>query len=156
MKRYTVAGKTAATAATIDVGIAAIWNASAVRRIYVYEIHLFKQAVGAADEPKLRRTSARGTAATTATPTIENDLAQDQAPPSGALLDLSYTVQPTFTGTSGSGGDLASIVVPAAIGAGIMWSFPKPLEIKGGSGLAIVTGIALAMPVARVGFVWEE
>lgn len=156
MKRYAVAGKTAATAATIDVGIAGIWNASSVRRIYVYEIHLFKQAVGAADEPKLRRTSARGTAATTATPTIENDFAQDQAPPSGALLDLSYSAQPTFTGTSGSGGDEISLVTPAAIGAGIMWAFPTPIEVKGGSGLAIVTGIALAFPVARVGYVWEE
>lgn len=155
--RYAVTGKTAATAATIDVAICALWNPSTVKSVYVVEAHIFKQAVGAADEVKIRRISARGTPGSTATPTIANHYGHDIAPPSGVLLDMaSYTVQPTFVGASNSGGDLLSTIIPAAIGAGIMWVFPDPIEVKAGAGLAMATGIALAMPVSRVTFKWEE
>lgn len=156
MNTYAVSVKTTATAATIDNAVAALWNPSSVKPIWVSEIHMFKQAVGAADEPKIRRISARGTATVTATPTIENNYEEELAPVSGALLDGAYSGQPTFLGVSGTGGDLLSNLVPAAIGAGIMYSFAVPIRVKAGTGLAIVTGIAVAMPILRVTYVWSE
>jgi hypothetical protein len=156
VNRYAVSGKSAATAATIDNAAAGIWNPSAVKPIFVRKISIFKVTAGAGDEPKLRRTSARGTATTTATPTIENHLGEELAPVSGFLLDLAYSAQPTFLGTSGTGGDLESIVLPAAIGCGMVWVFDDPIRVKAGTGLAIVTGIALAMPALRVTYVVDE
>jgi len=153
---HEVSGKTAATAATIDVAVAALWNPSTTATIFLLEFHLFKLTVGAADEPKIRRISARGTASTTATPTIANDYDHRLASPAGALLDLSFSAQPTFVGTSGSGGDLRSMITPAAIGTGIMWAWREGVAIRPGAGIAIATGIALAFPVSRVTAVWSE
>jgi hypothetical protein len=151
-KIYGVTGKTVATAVTIDHAVAQLWNPSTARRIRVREIHVAKQAAGGADEPTLRRSTARGTAGSTITPTIVNDFERDLAPPSGALLDLSaFSAQPTLEALSP-----ASFVVPAAAGAGLMWAFPEPIEIPAASGLVLTTGIALAFPVSRVTFIWQE
>lgn len=151
MDRYaSINGKTTATAATIDVGIAGLWNPSTSKRISLREAHIVKQGVGAADEPALRRITTRGTA-TGLSSTIVNDQDNSLAPLSGAALDMNYTVQPTI-----SAGTLHAWVLPAAIGAGIMWSFPQGIEIPPGNGICIMTGIALAFPVSRVTFVWAE
>lgn len=153
MARYIVNGKTAATAGTIDHAIAGVWNPSSSKRIKLTEMHIFKQAVGAADEPVLRRATARGTAGSTVTPTSVNEVEQVAAPPSGFLLDLAaYTVQPTLAASP-----LHGAVIPAAIGAGIMWTFPDfGLEIPAGQGIILTAGIALAFPVARITVVVED
>lgn len=156
MARYSVTGKTAATAVTIDHAIAQIWNASTSKRLWVREIHVFKQAVGAADEPVIRRSTARGTAGSTVTPGTIQEREQIAVPPSGFLLDLAaFTVQPTLAGTQATG-SLESAVIPAAIGAGIMWSWQEPWEVPAGQGLVVTTGIALAFPVSRVTFRVED
>lgn len=152
MARFSVTGKNAATAATIDHAIAQLWNPSTSKRLWVREIHIFKQAVGAADEPTLRRSTARGTAGSTVTPTSVNEREQIANPPSGFLLDLAaFTVQPTLAASA-----LESCVIPAAIGAGIMWAWSEPWEIPAGQGLVITTGIALAFPVSRITFRVED
>lgn len=153
MKLYAANGKTAATAATIDVAIAALWNPSTVRSLYVKEIQVFKQTAGAADEPLIRRITARGTPTSTVTPTIRNDYDNDIAPPSGALLDLAYSAQPTMTAAEA----LFGTVQPASIGTGMIWVFGGDgIRVPAGAGLAIVTGIALAFPVSRITFAWGE
>lgn len=155
MRPYGVCGKTAATVGTIDHAIAQLWNPSSVRRMWVKEIHVFKQgAAGAADEPLVRRTTARGTAGSTVTPTIRNDFENDLASPAGALLDLAaFTVQPTSTAGEG----IAGLVTAAAVSAGWMWVFSEPgIVVPGGSGLALCLGIALAFPASRVTYIWSE
>lgn len=151
MARYTTNGKTTATAATAANAVGAIWNPSTSKRIKCLEIHLFKLTVGAADEPVIRRTTARGTASTTITPTSTSEHEQIANPPSGWLLDVAYSVQPTF-----ATGEMHAAIIPAAIGAGIMWVFSKEIEIPAGQGLAVVTGTALAFPACRMTVVVED
>jgi hypothetical protein len=151
-KTFEVSGASTATAATADNAVAGIWNPSSTKRIMVQEIHIAKTTAGAADRPKLRRTSARGTASTTATPGAAHDMSGDQvAPVSGFLLDLAYSVQPTF-----KTGDLRQFVIAAAVGAGLMWVIQVNCEIAEGEGLAIVTGSALAFPVSTISVVVGE
>lgn len=156
MARFSVTGKTAATAVTVDHAIAQIWNPSTSKRLWVREIHIFKQAVGAADEPVLRRSTARGTPGSTITPTAVNEREQIAVPPSGFLLDLAaFTVQPTLA-AGALNTALESAVIPAAIGSGIMWAWAEPWEVPAGQGLVVTTGIALAFPVSRVTFRVED
>lgn len=149
---YVVNGKTAATAATIDHAVAQLWNSSSAKRIFVDEVHVAKQAAGAADEPVLRRSTARGTPGSSITPTIVNDLQRALAPVSGPILDLAaFTVQPTLEALN-----LNGFALPGAVGAGVMWVFRNSIEIPPGNGLVLTTGVALAFPVCRVTFVWHE
>ena len=154
MARYIVTGKTAATAATIDHAVAQVWNPSTSKRFKVLEFHVFKQgAVGGADEPVIRRSTARGTAGSTVTPAASTEVEQVANPPSGFLLDLAtFSVQPTL-----AAGPLYGAVIPAAIGAGIMWTFTDMgLEVPAGQGLVLTTGVALAFPASRVTVVVED
>src|SRR2546430_2694010 len=99
MTRYGVTGMTAATAAAAENSIAALWNPSTTKTIYVVQIHLFKQgAVGAVtDVAYVRKLSARGTVTTPFVPGIEADMENAAlAPVSAAALDTVYTVQPTY------------------------------------------------------------
>ena len=153
MARYVVGGKGAATAATADHAIAGIWNPSTSKRIKVLEVHAFL-ITAVAVEVVLRRTTARGTAGSTITPTSVNEMEQIANPPSGFLLDLAaFTVQPTLAGTTN---DLHGAQIPAAIGAGIMWVMSgEGLEIPAGAGIALTSRVAAAAQ-ARVNFVVED
>lgn len=149
---YVVQGKTAATAATIDHAIAALWNPHASIRLKVAAIHVFKQGAGAADEPVIRRSTTRGTAGSTITPTNVNDFERVTAPPSGALLDLAaFSAQPTLEALG-----LHGAVIASAVGSGLMWVFSEPLEVPAGNGLVLTTGVALAYPVSRVTFEFDH
>lgn len=151
-KTFETSGASAATAAAADNAVAQLWNPSSGKRIVVQEIHIAKTTAGAADRPKLRRTSARGTASATVTPGAAQDNSGDQvAPVSGFLLDLAFSVQPTF-----KTGDGRQFVIPAAVGAGLMWVCQVGIEIAEGEGLAVVTGSALAFPVSTVTFIVSE
>jgi len=150
--RFEVSGATAATTIAVDRAIAGIWNPSTAKRISVLEIHIAKTAAGGADRPKLRRSSARGTATTTVTPGVNHDLTGDLVTPlSGFLLDVTYSVEPTL-----KAGDMRQFVIPGAIGAGVMWVFAEPIEIPEGEGLVICTGSALAFPIAVVSVTTAE
>jgi hypothetical protein len=152
MNNYVAQAKTVATAATIDHAVAELWNPSTVRSIWVTEVHVFV-TVATAVEPVLRRSTARGTAGSTVTPTIVNDFERALAPASGALLDLSaFTVQPTLEALG-----LHGMATGAAVGAGVMWVFRGDgLRVPSVNGLVITTGAAVAFPVSRVTFVWKE
>ncbi len=151
--RYVVQGKTVATAATIDHAICEIWNPSSSKRIHLLQLHVSKQAAGAADEPVLRRATAKGTSGSTITPGQVNEYEQAAAPPSGFTLEMSaFTVQPTL-----ASGALHGFVLPGSVGAGVMWVFDdNGLEIPAGQGIVLTTGIALAFPVSRVTAIVED
>lgn len=152
MARYAVNGKTAATAATIDHAIAEVWNPSTSKRIKLMQLWVAKQAAGAADEPVLRRSTAKGTAGSTVTPGSVQEYEQIAAPPSAFTLELAaFSVQPTL-----AAGPMHGFVLPASIGSGIIWVFDEPVEIKAGEGVVLTTGIALAFPVSRITAVVED
>lgn len=154
MNRYGVSGPTAATAATADNAIFSLWNPSSARSIFVKELHLFKTTIGAADIPNIRRISAKGTVTTSFAGAIEADFDHAIAPVSVAEIDLAFSVQPTFAGTAARG--LLGACVGAAIGAGMMWVFEEPIQVKAGTGLCVATGSALAFPVSIASAIWLE
>src|SRR6266487_2355757 len=138
MNRYAVSGPTAATAATADNVIASLWNPSAARSIFVKEAHVFKTTAGAADIVNIRRSSTKGTVTTSFVGAIEGDFDHAIAPVSVAEIDLAFSAQPTLSGTAGRG--LFGMCVPGAIGAGAMWVFEEPIQVKAGTGLCLCTG----------------
>lgn len=75
-----------------------LWNPHGSQLVKVKRIVLSEQSgasIGALSG--FRRSSARGTPASTVTPDVSNDGKRGAAPPSGLLLDLgSYSVEPTL------------------------------------------------------------
>lgn len=153
MNHYKATGVTVASGSAADNAICGIWNASTTKSIFVEQMSLFKTAAGGADIPKIRRSSARGTSASSFTPGIGCDVNHALAPESGAILDLDYSAEPTLVT-----GELMSIVTPAAIGSGVIWvfTFEDGVTVKAGTGLNFVVGSALAYPIARFGVCWAE
>jgi hypothetical protein len=154
MDRYTVSGLSVATAATADLVIAELWNPSSTKSLFVRELGVFKTTAGAADRPKLRRSTARGTAGSTVTPGAANHHAGGvTAPATGAVLDINvFTGVPTL-----ATGDLHQAVLSAGVGGGLIWNFgDEALEVPAGKGLCLCTGSALAFPVSTVYFGWAE
>ena len=154
MKEYSARGFTAATAATADHALGALWNASSTKRICVVEYGIYKAGAGAAnDSIYVCRITARGTAGSTVTPDGDNDWSGDGAtPPSGALLDLAaYSVQPTRASPN-----LFGWVASAAAGAGFSKPSPRGIWIPAGTGLAICQRAATAWPTSEVYFEWLE
>jgi len=151
---YIVRGRTAATAATIDHAIFQVWNPHSTQRIKLIQWSIFKEAVGtAADGLRFRRTSARGTAGSTVTPTIEHHSERAIAPPSGFLLDLSaFSVQPTLVAGELGQGWVASAVV----GSGGVIAIPGGLIIPPGTGIVAIQTKATIWPISEVGVVVLE
>ena len=150
---YSVRGRTVATAATLDHGVATLWNPHATQRLVVYEVGLCAAAAPAAGASfYLRRSTARGTAGSTVTPAIQQAFARAVAPPSGALLDLAtYTGQPTF-----EAGGFMGWVLAAVAASGIIVPIPRGIEVPPGAGLSIVTAAGVAVPASEVWFGWQE
>ena len=125
-RRYGVGGRTTATAATADNVAAALWNASGSKSIEVVEVHCVK-TTATVDNHSLIRTSTRGTASTTVTPDADNDYTREVTPtPCGPTWRLS--AQPTVQGPA-----LARTNLPAAVGAGFIWVFDRPIKVPAGT-----------------------
>lgn len=152
MARVRLSGRTAATAATANVAGAALWNPHASVRLRVYEFSWGK-TVATADFIALARISARGTATSSLTAAQVNETDYAVAPPSGAILDLTYSGQPTLISTTSF---MFRWPLPAAVGAGLIQSLPEELEIGPGQGLAVITPVATILQPADVGFAWAE
>jgi hypothetical protein len=153
MNSYSVGGRSAATAATANHAGATLWNASAVRGIFVTQI-AWSKTVATVDNLGLVRVSARGTAGSTVTPAIQNDYDSDAAPASGALLDLAaYTVQPTLVSATAY---MFRWNLPATIGSGFILPLPDVLRIPAGQGLCLVTPPAVILQPGDVTFWWRE
>lgn len=150
MPRYAVAGRAAATAATADNVGAALWNPAAAKGLKVVEVHWFK-ITATADNLGIVRISTRGTQTLTVTPDADNDYERLVVPATGALLDLTYSAQPTLQTPY-----LKRINLPAAVGAGVMWVFPIPIDVPFGTGLAIATPTAVVLQSADVTFVFDD
>jgi hypothetical protein len=146
MERYTISGLPAATAATIDHCIAELW--SPTTRIAVKKV-VIVTTTGVLTMPRIARTTAKGTAGSTLTPTIVNEHDRNIAPPTAVTMELSaFSVQPTLEALR-----LDSAHLPAAIGAGWIWDWSDdPIWIPAANGLAITEGIASASAATVVTF----
>lgn len=149
--RFSVGGRSAATAATQDQG-SHLWNPHASISVYVREVWVFT-ATATAQNLELIRTSTIGTTpGTTVTPDIDNHFARRFAPISAAVLYLStFATYPVVQGPALARGNL-----PAALGAGFIWVFSEPIEVPAGTGLAVATATALAMVACDLTYVWDE
>ncbi len=151
---YYVNGTTAATAATNQHAILQVWNPSTTRTIELLEVSLVATtAPGAGAGFLTRRSTARGTAGSTVTPTAEHHARREAVPDSGFLLDLAaFSAQPTL-----AAGDLAPAWVYAAVAAsGIVYPLPRGIEIPPGTGLCLVNRAAIAFPISEVGIIVSE
>ncbi len=152
MSVFLVTGRTTATAATANVAAAGIWNPHTTSRIRLVEIWIASTTAGASNIGLLR-TSARGTATNRAI-VLSESVGNDTASPSAAAIDLAYTVQPTYVSATAY---LGRWNLPAAIGAGVILTFPAPgLAIYPVAGIALVTPTAVILPVSDVTFVIDE
>lgn len=149
---YRAAGRSTATAATANVSVLGIWNPHATLRARLVELHLCAQGAAptAGASLQLRRISARGTATSTVTPIIENDIQRAQAPTSGLLLDLAYSAQPTLV-TSPA---LWQWSLAAVVSSGVI--VPIELTIPPGTGLTLATVGATVHPATDVSIAWKE
>jgi hypothetical protein len=144
--KHYIAGRNAATAATLRNVAAAIWNPHSTSRIFVYEIWSFPSTAGATNLG-VARITARGTASTSITAALDHSIERDTAAPSGFILDLAYSAQPTV-----SASDMQQSILPATIGNGMIWGFSDPITVPPGTGLALITITAAAYPISAVTF----
>lgn len=96
----------------------------------------------------LRRMTAQGTVGAGQTE-IEHE--EDLSPPLATVFDT-HTVAPTFVT-----GELARASLAAAVGGGIVWTFPKGVKVDlgTGNGICIVTATGTGQ-ILDVVFVWDE
>lgn len=147
---YRMAGRTAATAATAGNSAFAIWNPHSTIRIRVVEIAICCNGAPAAGAAlAARRATARGTATSTFTPDIDNDIQRMQAPTSGLVLDLTYSAQPTLDASV-----LFQWTFAAVAASGII--IPMEVTIPNGTGLAFANVAAVAFPISDISVAWKE
>lgn len=152
---YRVGGRTVATAATISTVAAQLWNPSSTVPLWVREVHIASTTAGVSNIA-MQRSTARGTAGSTVTPDIDNDVEKALAAPSVAVLELAtFSAQPTLAAP-----DMERWNLPAVVGAGAMFVFGARSQgapkVPPGNGFCIYTPVAVALPASDVTFVWEE
>lgn len=145
--KHYVGVRTVTTAATLRIQAVNLWNPHSTSRIELFEIWI-ANTVATAFNVSMTRTTARGTASTTAALAIANAILNDTAAPSGFVVDTAWSVAPTV-----SAADLIRWNIPATIGAGVILPFPDPIEIPPGTGIALITPTALAFQASDVTFV---
>ena len=144
--KHYIGGRSTATAATARNVAAAIWNPHSTSRIFIYEIWTFP-TTAAATNIGVARITARGTQTTSVTAAIDHSIERDTAAPSGFVLDLAYSAQPTVSASNNMVGTL-----PATIGNGVIIGFSDPITVPAGTGLALITTQAAAYPASDVTF----
>jgi hypothetical protein len=147
---YRMSGRTAATTATAGNALFGLWNPHASVRPRIVEIGICTNAAPAAGASLwLSRTTARGTATSTVTPDIDNDIQRAQTPTSGLLLDVTYSVQPTFDASP-----LWQWTFAAVAASGIV--IPLAFSIPPGAGVAFRNVPATIFPISDVNVAWNE
>jgi hypothetical protein len=152
---YSVDGTTAATDGTVNKAVAVLWNPHTTHRIKAVELRLVivnapLDAVGYT----LRRVTGRGTPTSTVTPNINNHSEKSLAPPSGCLLDLAWSTQPTIPAPASNPGKKGWILAPVK-GSGV--SDPIDEIIPPGEGLGIFSTVpGVVITVGGAGFSWRE
>jgi hypothetical protein len=147
--KWSIAGRTAATAATANQVGAQLWHpAGSTRSLRVMAVSWYQNTAGPS-VVAVDRSSARGNAATSLTPVVTNDWAGNTAPPSAAVLDLAaFSQQPTLV----PGTELFRASLANAAGSGFNHPFPGGITIPAGTGLCIYTPVGTILQPADVTF----
>ncbi len=154
--RWSIGGRSIATAATANHVGAQLWNPHATKPVWVTAISL-AQTGAVVSNPAVYRSSARGATPTaTVTPTIASDWDRMISPPSAAVLELAtFGTQPTLDGVP-----LFRWNNPAAAGSGFIVPFETKdlhgIEILAGAGLSIATPVAVILQPFDVTFFMFE
>jgi hypothetical protein len=150
---YSVRGFTAATAASADQVVCALWNPASAQRIKVLEFGFYKTGI-LSKNPNIVNITTRGTPGSTVTPDADNGWDASDIPPSGALLDLAaYSVQPTL-GSPRLGGAYHTGLTGGEA-SGYVWVFADGLMVPPGKGFALLSRDA-SCSASEVYYVWEE
>lgn len=160
MGTYSVSGRTASSSSTGIDAIAQLWNPSTTRVLRFQECQLCVAAnLPITINPLyLVATSVRGTAGSTVTPDVDNAWDADDAPASGALLDLAaFSVQPTF-GASRKSVVMGGVAVVPSSGQTFTFLTPEEMLILPETGLMLVydPSGSQVFPAADVTFVWAD
>lgn len=151
MPFHRVRGLTTATTATANNAIAQVWNPG-TRAIIVREVLFCATTAPAAGAGYIvRRSTARGTASATITPTIAHHDARLYAPQTGFLLDTGFTAQPTL-----EAGELDAWMLAVVAGSGIVRSYGDGITVPPGSGLVFVNRAAVIFPVSEIAIAVDE
>lgn len=141
-----------ATGSTDESVGAAFWNPHSTARVWVQTVTWIKQGSAVVDNPAIIRSSTRGTQTVTVTPDIDNSYERDIASPTGMVLDLDFSAEPTLQGPH-----FRTWHLPAAVASGFEWGFSAPgLCIPPGTGLAVNTHTAVILQVADCSVEWME
>jgi hypothetical protein len=149
---HILSARTVVTAASIGAPAAILWNPHGTNRVRCFKYSWFK-TVATLDFLAIARVTARGTASTTTTPSLENSYRRDTSNFSGIVLDTAWSVAPTIAAAATYGNRW---VGPAAIGAGFVWPFIGEYIIPPGTGLAIVAAQAVALQPGDVTFEFDD
>lgn len=153
---YTISGITVATAATDAHCILEVWNPHSTRPVTVKEIMFLATTAPAAGAGFVtRRSTAKGTAGSTITPTIEHHTERLAAPDTAFTLEIAaFSAQPTL-----AAGELGPAwLFPATIASGALIPVVTPVGIRipGGQGLCFVNRAAVIFPVSEFTIVVTE
>jgi hypothetical protein len=149
---HVLSARTVATAATQGAVAANLWNPHASNRVKLYVVSFYK-TVATADFTALARTTARGTATTTTTPSLENSYRRDTANFSGVVLDTAWSVAPTVAAVATYG---YRWVGPAAIGSGFSYPFIQEFIIPPSTGLALVASQAVILNAGDITYEFDD
>lgn len=153
MRHFSLAGRSANTAATANHVAAQLWNPDSVRSLWVVEIHIQKTNA-TVDNHAVQRSSARGaTPTTTVTPDLDNDYEREITPDTIAVLELAtFGTQPTLAGPDMNRGNL-----PAAVGAATQLVFPgNGIRVPPGTGLCVLTPVAVILQASDFTYIFHE
>lgn len=150
---YYVAGRmNAATAATSRHVAFQIWNPDSTDRIEVREIWICDTAASVANIALARSTAIGATFGSTITPDLDNATNRGKAPNSAFVIHTAaITTQPTVDGS-----DLFRWNLPAVVGAGVQIPFGVPIDVPPGTGLCVITPVAVAFPICDFTVVVED
>ena len=152
MSHRFVASAASAAAPAAAAPFAEFRNA-ATRRCYVYEVGVFLGAATASGAA-LARAGVQGTGGASSATGQAEDSAAPNATATGLFVNA-FTVAPTFTAAN----TMRRVRLPAAIGAGIIWSWPEsdPLIVPVSGSLVVYNNHSAAGAAATdVYIVWGE
>lgn len=151
---YRVKVRATATTNVAERVLAQVWNPSASRGIWLREISIVVTAApGAGAGLHLRRSTARGTATLTSTPIVSSDDDFKLAPPSGFLLDGTFSAEPTMAALPANFGWTFS----AAAASGIIYPFSgRGIFIPAGAGVCLANNAGIIFPISEVSVVVDD
>lgn len=124
-----------------------LWNPSADIQLEVIELRICTSSAPTNTLYTVQRITARGTATGTKTPTIDNAVGLTAAPPSGAVIDDTWSANPTADAS------VLARYLAVTLGDYKTFRFDPPIVTPGGQGFGVLQSFASGTYIT---FVWRE